>query len=65
MIINIINIINILVINKAEINDNHTKNNRNQQNEPLIDNSFPLYKVPKDNTKEPIADYSKIHAAGY
>jgi hypothetical protein len=41
---------------EAEINDNHTENNRNQQNEPLIDNSFPLYKVPKDNTKEPIAD---------
>ena len=41
---------------EAEINDNHAENNRNQPNEPLIDNSIPLYKVPKDNTKEPIAD---------
>ena len=47
-------------------NDNPEEINQNQPNQPIIDdNTIPLYKVPKDNTKEPIADYSKIHAAGY
>ena len=48
------------------INNKDEEINQNLPNQPIInDNTIPLYKVPKDNTKEPIADYSKLHAAGF
>jgi hypothetical protein len=48
------------------INNKDEEINPNLPNQPIInDNTIPLYKVPKDNTKEPIADYSKLHAAGF